>query len=372
MATIVCQCDVMVASPMWPLLKWVSGGLGSHSCASQRPSEHMRKCVKNTAEMGGEANDRNLWRRCWCSLCEMDEWKLTLLLFMSSLSLWGLCMVVLPCATSLLAILGVGIFLTWWPKYNAKGTSVGKDLRRSRRKDPIGASIPSEDLEGSTESLKAGARWWPQRPSLSSAPGFARSVMESLDITQICIDLLQKLKAIQDDGAATLCEAVKKEYLVCLQCHRIFTGSCPHCSQPAAEQDLPTLAAVLYAVNLLVREEVPQLELRLGLELAAGGEPLHAWEVTWLLPQTAPERCCRACKAPLPRSPGDSEGSQAWLPVLGAQGPPRGQAEPARQDARQAWAKRPAMGSAALRPAAPGESLPGLGPVWPLPPPGPN
>ncbi|GAB0185228.1 hypothetical protein GRJ2_000988100 [Grus japonensis] len=195
-----------------------------------------------------------------------------------------------------------------------------------------------------------------------------RSVMESLDITQICLDLLHMLKATQDDGAETLCEAVKKEYLVCLQCHRFFTGSCPHCSQPAAEEDLPTLAAVLYAMNLLVREEVSQLELRLGLELAVGGEPLHAWEVTWLLPQMAPERCCRACKAPLPRSPGDSEGSQAWLPVLGAQGPPKGQAGPARQDARQAWAKRWAAGSAALQPAVPGESVPGLGPVWPLPP----
>lgn len=63
---------------------------------------------------------QNRWRRCWRSLREMEEWKLTVLLFLSSLSLWGLCTLVLPCTPSLLAILGVGIFMGWWPNIKAK------------------------------------------------------------------------------------------------------------------------------------------------------------------------------------------------------------------------------------------------------------
>ena len=63
---------------------------------------------------------QNLWRRCWRSLCEMEQWKLTVLLFISSLSVWGLCMLVLPCTPSLLAVLGLGIFMTWCPNCKAK------------------------------------------------------------------------------------------------------------------------------------------------------------------------------------------------------------------------------------------------------------
>lgn len=59
-------------------------------------------------------------RRCWRALSEMEEWKLTLLLYISSLSLWGLCVVVLPCAPTLLAILGLGIFTIWCPKSQGK------------------------------------------------------------------------------------------------------------------------------------------------------------------------------------------------------------------------------------------------------------
>lgn len=63
---------------------------------------------------------QNRWRRCWRSLCEMEEWKLTVLLYLCGLSLWGLCMLVLPCTPTLVAILGLGTFMTWWPDIKAK------------------------------------------------------------------------------------------------------------------------------------------------------------------------------------------------------------------------------------------------------------
>ena len=63
---------------------------------------------------------QNVWRRRWNSLCEMEEWKLTVLIYCSSLSVWGLCTLVLPCTPGLLAILGVSIFTTWWPNSNTK------------------------------------------------------------------------------------------------------------------------------------------------------------------------------------------------------------------------------------------------------------
>ncbi|XP_035756621.1 protein-tyrosine kinase 2-beta [Egretta garzetta] len=69
--------------------------------------------------MDRKPNNKKL-RRCWRALSEMEEWKLTLLLYISSLSLWGLCVVVLPCAPTLLAILGLGIFTIWCPKSQGK------------------------------------------------------------------------------------------------------------------------------------------------------------------------------------------------------------------------------------------------------------
>ncbi|XP_074905884.1 uncharacterized protein LOC142041134 [Buteo buteo] len=347
----------------------------------------MGKRVENTAEMGGEANQQNRWRRCWRSLCEMEEWKLTVLLYLCGLSLWGLCMLVLPCTPTLVAILGLGTFMTWWPdiKAKVKGVSAWKRRRSSRRKDPIGSSIPWEGVEGSAESLKArsgkphGGEWWESgygkeaasarelpsdtgdvgrrgnssrsgnQPSVANMKELARSLMESLNTTQICCNLLRKLNIGWDSSAPVQCGAVWEEYPVCLQCRRCLTGSCPHCSQPAAEQDLPTLAVTLCTADMLVHEEDLQLELGLGFELAISGELLYAWKITQRLPAIAPERCCEECSAPLPRSPGDSEGQMR----LG------------RQDAR---AKGGDTGSADLQPARRGESVPAVVPTWPLPP----
>ncbi|XP_069661542.1 uncharacterized protein [Haliaeetus albicilla] len=405
-------CNREEKGPSWcPWL--VAGRLGCHFDCT-RASEQMGKRVENTAEMGGEANQQNRWRRCWRSLCEMEEWKLTVLLFLSSLSLWGLCTLVLPCTPSLVTILGLGIFMTWWPNIKAKvkGTFAGKRRRSSRRKDPIGSSVPWEGVESSAESLKArsgnphGGEWWESgygkeaasareipsdtgdvgrrgnssaasrsgsQPSVANMKELARSLMESLNITQICRNLLQKLNIARDSSAPVLCGAMWEEYPVCLQCRRCLTGSCPHCSQPMAEQDLPTLAVTLCTVDMLVHEEDLQLELGLGFELAINGELLYTWEITQRLPKIAPERCCEECSAPLPRSPGDSKGLRASFPVSRSPGTPAGQMRLGRQDARaaparQAGAKGGDTSSADLQPARRGESVPTVVPTWPLPP----
>ena len=212
------------------------------------------------------------------------------------------------------------------------------------------------------------------QPSVANMEELARSLMESLDIMQICLDLLGKLKIPLQSSAPTLRRAMRKEYRVCLQCCRCLTGSCPHCSEPAAEQALPTLAVILHAVDMLVHEKDIQLELGLGFELAVGGEPVYVWEITQRLPKTAGwEERCEECNAPLPRSPGDSESSQASFPVLRAQGTPKGQRRPARQEARapparQTWTKCSDTSRAGLQPAGQGESLPTVVPTWPLPP----
>ncbi|KAM6270355.1 uncharacterized protein M6G45_002500 [Spheniscus humboldti] len=433
---------------MWPLFKWVLGRVGcqfdarkllSKRADGQEYEKHIREERKSkqagrsgvlwrhpnlscpqgispgfsTSPLDPFAHPlimQNLRRRFWRSVGKMEEWHLAALLCISSLSLWGLCMLVLPCIPSFLAILGLGNCMTWWLQSKAKpgaepipgllgrgpilgrsseqwplptqpgprsgatsaqGTSARKRSWRSRRKDPIGASIPWEGAAWSTESLKAGwgkphgGEWWGSncggeaacarelpretgdmgqggnfsadtssellrnQPSITNMEELARSLMESLDVTQICLDLLGELKAAQDSGAPTLCKAVRKEYLVCLQCRRRLMGSCPHRSEPAAEQDLPMLAAILYSVDLLVHEEDLQLELGLGFELAIGGEPLYVWEITQRLPEIAPERCCEECNAPLPGTSGNSESLQALFPILRALGTTKGPTRPA-------------------------------------------
>ncbi|KAM9616586.1 uncharacterized protein ACIBXB_020718 isoform 1-T1 [Morphnus guianensis] len=211
------------------------------------------------------------------------------------------------------------------------------------------------------------------QPSIANMEELARSLMESLNITQICCNLLGKLNIAQDSSTPVLCGATWEEYPVCLQCRRCLTGSCPHCSQPAAEPDLPTLAVTLCAVDMLVHEEDLQLELALGFELAISGEPVYVWEITQRLPKIAPERCCEECNAPLPRSPGDGKGSRASFPVPRSPGTPAGQMRLGRQDARapparQTGAKGGDTSRADLQPAGRGESVPAVVPTWPLPP----
>ncbi|XP_075004077.1 uncharacterized protein LOC142081279 [Calonectris borealis] len=198
------------------------------------------------------------------------------------------------------------------------------------------------------------------QPSTTDMEELAGSLMESLDITQICLDLLGKLKDSQDSGAPVPHEGIRTEYPVCLQCRRCLTGS-----EPAAEEEGHTLAACLRTADILVHEEDMQLEMGLGLELAVGGEPVYVWEITQRLPEIPPERLCEKCKAPLPRGPGDSESLQAWFAVPEAQGTPAGQMRPDGQDASCSDTS-----SAELQLEEDGqeESLPSVVPTWPLSP----
>ncbi|CAM9931157.1 unnamed protein product [Bubo scandiacus] len=97
----------------------------------------------------------------------------------------------------------------------------------------------------------------------------ATSLMESLGMTHVCCDLVRKMKEARDG------EDIRKEYATCLECRRCLTGSCPHRSEPLSERDLPTLAAILHSVDLLVHEEELQLQLGMGFELVLAGETIY-------------------------------------------------------------------------------------------------
>ncbi|XP_026702153.1 uncharacterized protein LOC113478846 [Athene cunicularia] len=343
---------------------------------------------------------QNFWRRCCRALRQMEEWKLIVLIFISSLSVWGLFMVVLPCAPNLLSVLTLGLLAACWPRSKAKGSSAEeKSCRRDGRKDPIGAtSVPCEAVEGATESQTASwrkrhegegwesgvggdaasARELPHRtgdvgrdgnvgaatssellrnqPSSSHSSDLeelATSLMGSLGVTRVCRDLLGKLKESRDS------EDIRKEYATCLECRRCLTGSCPHHSEPLPERDLPTLAAILHSVDLLVHQEELQLELGMGFELVLAGETVYVWQRTHRFPKIPPERCCKKCNAPLPRSLWGSESSQALSPVLSAPGTAQGQMRAAGQDAGAPPVRdREAKGSVELQPAAQGELPP--------------
>ncbi|XP_074720666.1 uncharacterized protein LOC141941592 [Strix uralensis] len=233
----------------------------------------MDKEMDNISKMEGRENKQNFWRRCCRALREMEEWKLIVLIFISHLSLWGLFMVVLPCASTLLSVLALGLLAACWPRSKAKRSSAEeKSCQRDRRKDPIGAtSVPREGVEGTTESQTAGwrkphegegwengfggaaasARELPhetgdvgrggnvgaatssellrKQPSSSDSDmeELATSLLESLGMTHVCCDLLSKLK-----GEARDSKDIRKEYATCLECRRCLTGSCPHRSEP--------------------------------------------------------------------------------------------------------------------------------------------
>lgn len=110
---------------------------------------------------------------------------------------------------------------------------------------------------------------------LRSQPSIARSLVESLNLTQICFDLLDKLQNILDSGAPLPREGIRKEYLICLKCCQCLTSSCPHHSKSTVEQGLPVLATNLVTLDLVMYREDPRLQLGLGIELAVGGQLVY-------------------------------------------------------------------------------------------------
>ncbi|KAM9017587.1 uncharacterized protein PRD47_005838 [Ara ararauna] len=331
--------------------------------------------------MAGKEHKQSFWSRCWDSLLMMEEWKLVLLIFMATLSLWVLCTLMLPCAPGLLAVACVSIIMSCWPKCKDEGTFARKWSWKSWRKNPIGAFAMWNGTKWSKENLKAktrtaeaaSARGHQYRTGsmdeggnlsaelLRNQPSIARSLVESLNLTQICFDLLDELQNILDSGAPLPRKAIRKVYLVCLKCCQYLTSSCPHHSKSAAEQSLPVLAANLVTLDLVMHRGNPQLQLGLGIELAVGGQLVYMEKINHWIPEgDICEGCCDECHKPLPRSPGDGEDLQASFFDLSDQGTPA--AHP-RLDRQNTGAPKHTKGGNTSS-----ANLPSMDPMWCQPP----
>ncbi|KAM9563617.1 uncharacterized protein ACIB01_006218 isoform 1-T1 [Guaruba guarouba] len=196
---------------------------------------------------------------------------------------------------------------------------------------------------------------------LRNQPSIARSLVESLNLTQICFDLLDELQNILDSGAPLPRKAIRKVYLVCLKCCQYLTSSCPHHSKSAAEQSLPVLAANLVTLDLVMHRGNPQLQLGLGIELAVGGQLVYMEKINHWIPEgDICEGCCDECHKPLPRSPGDGEDLQASFFDLSDQGTPA--AHP-RLDRQNKGAPKHTKGGNTSS-----ANLPSMDPMWCQPP----
>ncbi|XP_065486515.1 uncharacterized protein LOC135986479 [Caloenas nicobarica] len=200
------------------------------------------------------------------------------------------------------------------------------------------------------------------QPSIGNVEELSRSLMDSLDIIAVCHDLMEELKETsQNRRTPALRKSKSREYPVCLQCRRCVTSSCPHCSEPEEQQDLPVLVIILHRLDMMmVKGKLVEMDLELNFELLIAGEPVYTWEKMQVLPDTDSETCYRDCDGSLPISLRGSKSSKAPHPVLKT---PQGQMGPAGQDTwaspgQQPWTKRSDASSADLQPAGQGESLP--------------
>lgn len=234
-----------------------------------------------------------------------------------------------------------------------------KSKENLKAKTHAGEAASARGHQGRTGPMDEGGNL--SAELLRNQPSTARSLVESLNLTQICFDLLGELQSILDSGAPLPRKAVRKEYLVCLKCHQCLTSSCPHYSKPAAEQELPTLAANLVTVDLVMHRGDPQLQLGLGIELAVGGQLVYVEKINHWIPEgDICEGCCDQCHKPLPRSPGDGEDSQASFFDLSDQGTPAAHPRPARQNTGAPKHTKGGNTSSA--------NLPSVDPTWCQPP----
>ncbi|XP_071663288.1 uncharacterized protein [Patagioenas fasciata] len=386
---------------------------------SKRASE-MGKCVENTSEMERKAKAQRPQRRFRCCVRNMGDWQLILLIFIFFLTVWVLCNILLPRIITSLGSMGVSIYMARRASnIKAKGTCVRKRLKSSRGTDPMGKQprpraalvktaapgqgSPSqpercESKEVSAESSRSGqcipqqgeswrsscdgeaasARELPQETE-NKAPGgrshadssselprnqhsignmeeLSKSLMDSLDMTKVCHDLMEEPKATSQKSATpALHKSKSREYLVCLQCRRCVTSSCPHCSEPQEQQDLPMLVVFLHGYYLVVAKgQVVEMKLELKFELVIGGKPVYTWEKDQLLGQRS------HADRDEPISLSGSKSSKAPYAVLRT---PQGQMGLDGQDIRaspeqQPCTKRGGAGSADRQPAGQGGSLP--------------
>ncbi|XP_064911597.1 uncharacterized protein LOC110364792 isoform X1 [Columba livia] len=354
----------------------------------------------------------------------MGEWQLTLLTFIVLLTVWVLCNILLPRTITSLGIMGVSIYMARWANTTkVKGTCVSKSPQSSSGTDPMGEQPcpraapgsaaapgqgspsqpePCEGEEVSAESSRSGqciprqGELWrsscdgeaasagelPQdtqdkgpggrscadssselprnRHSIGNMEELSRSLMDSLDMTKVCHDLMEEPKATSlKSTTPALCKSKSREYLVCLQCRRCVTSGCPHCSEPEEQQDLPVLVVIPHGYYLVVAKgQVVEMKLELKFELVISGKPVYTWEKDQLLSKTDPETCHMDRNKPI--SLWGSKSSKAPHPVLRT---PQGQMGLDGQDMRaspgqQSWTERSDADSADLQPAGQGGSLP--------------
>ncbi|XP_019468898.1 uncharacterized protein LOC104910020 isoform X2 [Meleagris gallopavo] len=196
---------------------------------------------------------------------------------------------------------------------------------RLQRKSASGRSLPRERQEG-TSSPATNSELPRNSPSTSSMKDLCRSLMESLDTTQICLSLLAKMEKNNGSSAQRAHEGYRSKYPVCMQCCRCLDNSCPHHSSSSDTTATAMLTALIFSLDVVVQEEKVKLKVGLLFNLSVSGKTLHAWgKNVWLPKRCGSEEYCEECGDPLPRSP-------------------------------QNWGMQQ------------GESLPTTAPVWPLPP----
>lgn len=196
---------------------------------------------------------------------------------------------------------------------------------RLQRKSASGRSLPQERQKG-TSSPAANSELLRNSPSSSSMKDLPRSLMESLDTTQICLSLLAKMEKNNASGAQWEPRGYRSKYPICMQCCRCLDNSCPHHSSSSATAAMAMLTALIFSLDVVVQEEKVKLKVGLLFNLSISGKTLHAWgKDVWLPKCCGSEEDCEECREPLPRSPKN-------------------------------WGMQQ------------GESLPTTAPVWPLPP----
>ncbi|XP_066851309.1 uncharacterized protein [Anser cygnoides] len=350
------------------------------------------------------------------TMFKMKIWRLEALLAFWALSIWGLYVLGVPRTPYFLVLPVLTSLIARIHNTKAKDTSGKKMSLKGRRKKRRVSSRSWHDVEVSANSLLAGSPpslLRPQgkgqsrsniqsvaasatrlpwetaaghegrtfvstssefsriQPSVMDMQEISRSLMESLDTREICLDLLGKMNEIKETDAQDLRRALNKVFPICLKCRRCLTSSCPHHSKTAATHAVPTLTIFIHSLDILVYEEEMKLKVGLGFELAVFGKVVHEWKKIMELPKTTGneeccEECCEECGEeyceecgePLPRD--TQEGSSL-------------QKRPSRKEERDPKANQrgthsTVARSVALHGAGQGDSLHTPDPMWPLPP----
>ena len=184
--------------------------------------------------------------------------------------------------------------------------------------------------------------------------------MESLNLKEICQDLLRKLNEINEGDTQELDRALNMVFPICLKCRQCVTSSCPHQRKSSATDVVAMLTIFIHTLDILLLEQEIKLKVELGFELSVCGKVVHKWKKNMELPDPAGneeccEECCEVCGEPLPK---DTQEESSL---------PNGHLK------RQSRKEQCGTQSTVARPVAAhgvgqGKSLHTPDPMWPLPP----